>query len=127
MNIVIDKYAWSSCEPTELQESLRATDLSVCLNRGSGASDFHIDVTLAMIREMTAWKIFSETGYEIRYLLPHSDRIELHFVESGDGENPLTALDAFRAFQNGVRERCAELPQTSEATIIGNYRMLGEQ
>lgn len=109
MNIAIDKYAWSSCEPTELQESLRATDISVCLNRGSGASDFHIDVTLAMIREMTAWKIFSETGYEIRYLLPHSDRIELHFVESGtfhveteDQEFTATAGTTFLLLSHGL-------------------------
>ena len=37
------------------------------------------------------------------------------------------ALDAFRAFQSGIRARCIEPPQPSEATIVGNYRMLGER
>jgi radical SAM superfamily enzyme with C-terminal helix-hairpin-helix motif len=64
----------------------------------------------------------------IRYMaLRLDDGSFVHFVESGEGENPLPAMDAFRAFQSGVRERCAELPQFSEATIVGNYRMLGER
>ncbi|MFS8050836.1 helix-turn-helix domain-containing protein [Rhizobium sp. BR 314] len=83
MNIAVDKYAWSSCEPTELQEKLSAADISVIFDRKPENQHFHIDVTVAMIREMAAWKIFSETGYEIQYLFRPSDRIELHFVESG--------------------------------------------
>lgn len=83
MNIAVDKYAWSSCEPTELQEKLSTADISVSFDRGSESANFHIDVTLTMIREMAAWKIFSETGYDIHYLFRPSDHIELHFVESG--------------------------------------------
>ncbi len=83
MNIAVDKYAWSSCEPTELQEKLSAADISVIFDRKPENPNFHIDVTVATIREMAAWKIFSETGYEIQYLFRPSDRIELHFVESG--------------------------------------------
>ena len=64
----------------------------------------------------------------LRYMaLRLGDGSFLHFVESGDGENPLPALDAFRVFQSGVKERCVELTQFSEATIVGNYRMLGER
>ena len=41
---------------------------------------------------------------------------------------PVTAATphrtAFQAFQNGIRERCAEPPLVREATIVGNYRML---
>lgn len=83
MNIAVDKYAWSSCKPAELQEKLGAADISVVFDRESEGSHFHIDFTLAMIREMAAWKIFSETGYDIHYLFRPSDRIELHFVEGG--------------------------------------------
>jgi hypothetical protein len=64
----------------------------------------------------------------LRYMvLKLTDGSFLHFVETGEGDSPLPAMDAFRAFQAGVRERCLEPPQPSEATIVGNYRMLGER
>ena len=63
----------------------------------------------------------------VRYLaLRLGDGSFVHFVMSEDGASPLSGLDAFRAFQAGIKERCAELPQASDATIVGNYRMLGE-
>ncbi|TXI11024.1 MAG: AraC family transcriptional regulator [Rhizobium sp.] len=83
MNISIEKYAWCSSEPLELQERLRDADISVVFERGADDPDFHLDVTLTAIRKTVAWRIFSETGYEIDYLFHPSDRIELHFVESG--------------------------------------------
>ena len=64
----------------------------------------------------------------IRYMaLKLADGSFLHFVETGDGDNPLPAMEAFRRFQSGIRERCIEPPQPLEATVVGNYRMLGEQ
>jgi AraC-like DNA-binding protein len=83
MKIATEKYAWSSCEPAELQERLKGADISVVLERKLGNPGFQIDVTLATIGKMAAWKIFSKTGYEILYLFDPADRIELHFVESG--------------------------------------------
>jgi hypothetical protein len=63
----------------------------------------------------------------IRYMvLTLEDGSFLHFVETSDGPNPLSQLDAFKLFQSGVRDRCAEPPHASEATVVGNYRMLGE-
>jgi hypothetical protein len=63
----------------------------------------------------------------LRYLaLTLGDGTFVHFVETEDGASPLPALAAFRDFQGGVRERCLELPQASEVTIVGNYRMLSE-
>jgi hypothetical protein len=53
----------------------------------------------------------------------------VHFatIESTDGAaHPITSLEAFRAFQNGIKERCMELPQSGDATIVGNYRMIDE-
>ena len=64
-----------------------------------------------------------------RYLsLRLDDDTFIHFVETSadDGASPLPKLSAFAAFQNGIRERCAEPPLAKGATIVGNYRMLGE-
>lgn len=64
----------------------------------------------------------------IRYMaLRLGDGSFVHFVESGEGDNTLPAMDAFRRFQSGIRERCVEPPQPNQAVIVGNYRMLGER
>jgi hypothetical protein len=65
----------------------------------------------------------------VRYLcLALDDGTFIHFaaVESAEGPHPITSLDAFRAFQSGIKERCLELPQAGDATIVGNYRMIGD-
>jgi len=65
----------------------------------------------------------------VRYLaLRLGDGTFVHLValESADA-GPLRELAAFRSFQSGIKERCAEPPQVGDATIIGNYRMLGER
>ena len=65
----------------------------------------------------------------VRYLsLRLDDGTFVHFVETDadDGPSPLPKLAAFQAFQSGIRERCAEPPLAQGATIVGNYRMLGE-
>jgi hypothetical protein len=51
----------------------------------------------------------------------------VHFVESEGTTSPLAGIEAFRAFQKGVLDRCLERPQTGEASIVGNYRMLSER
>src|SRR3982074_3004658 len=64
----------------------------------------------------------------VRYLsLRLDDDTFVHFVETeaGDGTSALPKLAAFQAFQNGIRERCAEPPLASGVTIVGNYGMLG--
>ena len=65
----------------------------------------------------------------VRYMsLRLEDDTFIHVVETSadDGASPLPKLPAFVAFQNGIRERCAEPPVPKGATIVGNYRMLGE-
>jgi hypothetical protein len=65
----------------------------------------------------------------LRYLtLRLEDDTFIHLVEttSDDGTSALPKLAAFQAFQNGIRERCAEPPLVRGATIVGNYRMLDE-
>jgi hypothetical protein len=65
----------------------------------------------------------------VRYLsLRLDDESFIHFVETeaDDGTSVLPKLASFKAFQSGIRERCAEPPQVGGVTIVGNYRMLGE-
>ncbi len=65
----------------------------------------------------------------VRYLaLRLADGTFVHFVaiESADGASPLAGLESFRTFESGVKARCVEPPQAGDATIVGNYRMLGE-
>lgn len=64
-----------------------------------------------------------------RYMvLQLDDGTFVHFamVESMDGNHPITSLEAFRAFQSAIKERCIELPKSGDATIVGNYRMVDE-
>ena len=65
----------------------------------------------------------------VRYMtLRLEDDTFIHFVESAaeDGSSLLPKLAAFQAFQSGIRDRCVEPPMPRGATIVGNYRMLGE-
>jgi hypothetical protein len=63
----------------------------------------------------------------VRYLsLRLDDNTFVHLVEAEEGSVPLPSLNAFKAFQSGIRERCVEPPLPSGVTIVGNYRMLSE-
>ncbi|UGY18089.1 hypothetical protein [Bradyrhizobium septentrionale] len=65
----------------------------------------------------------------VRYLtLRLEDDTFIHMVETvaEDGSSPIPKLAAFQAFQDGIRDRCAEPPQVRSAVIVGNYRMLDE-
>jgi hypothetical protein len=48
----------------------------------------------------------------------------VHLASLEDGATPLSALETFRAFSNGVRERCAEPPVAAQPILVGNYGML---
>jgi hypothetical protein len=62
----------------------------------------------------------------VRYLaLKLGDGTFVHFSMTDDGASPIPALEAFRSFQSGFKERCIEPPQSGDATIVGDYRMLG--
>ena len=78
-------------------------------------------------------KVFEELHAKapegIRYMVLRlgGDGNFVHFAIAEDGEsNPLRKIDAFRAFTAGATERTVEPPQASDATVIGNYRMLAE-
>jgi hypothetical protein len=66
----------------------------------------------------------------LRYMsLRLEDDTFIHVVETmtEDGTSPLPKLKAFAAFQSGIRARCVEPPVPKGATVVGNYRMLGEK
>jgi len=64
----------------------------------------------------------------VRYIaLMLEDGSFVHFVETEGEASVLQQLSAFQAFQSGIRERCAEPPQATQAVIVGNYRMLEER
>jgi hypothetical protein len=46
-------------------------------------------------------------------------------VETGDGTNPLTELPAFIEFIREIGDRVEEGPISSEATVVGSYRLFG--
>lgn len=76
-------------------------------------------------------KVFQELSATsppgVRYVsLSLGDGTFVHFsaVEES-GPNPIPQLAAFKAFQSSIKERCIEPPNVSEATIVGDYRMLG--
>jgi radical SAM superfamily enzyme with C-terminal helix-hairpin-helix motif len=76
-------------------------------------------------------KVFQELSAKspagIRYVsLSLGDGNFVHFSAVENGEpNPIPKLAAFQTFQSGIKERCIEPPKVSEATVVGDYRMLG--
>ena len=76
-------------------------------------------------------KVFEELKAKapqgVRYLvLRLEDDSFVHFVATEEGATPLPSLEAFKAFQSGIRDRCIEPPVPNGASIVGNYRMLSE-
>jgi hypothetical protein len=63
----------------------------------------------------------------VRYAaLRLADGSFIHIVETREGGFAIPSLEAFRPFQSGIPERTVEPPQSSEVTVVGNYRMLSE-
>ena len=54
-----------------------------------------------------------------------ADGMFVHFVvRAPDRASAITDLGAFKTFQQGIKERTVEAPQSNEATLVGNYGML---
>ena len=51
--------------------------------------------------------------------------VHLSSIETEDGRNPLTDVEAFARFQDGIRERCAQPPTVTELHEVGSYRFHG--
>ncbi len=62
----------------------------------------------------------------LRYLSVRlDDGTFIHVVEVDDS-GKLTGLPAFNAFQKELGDRCLQKPLACGATIVGNYRMIGD-
>ncbi len=88
-----------------------------------GMGDSNAELIAAVFAELKAGK---PEGF--RYLsLRLEDDSFVHIVENAtDDGSALSKLAAFKAFQNGIGERCEEAPVRRGATVVGNYRMLDE-
>jgi hypothetical protein len=88
-----------------------------------GMGDRNAELIAAVFAELKA-----ANPQGLRYLsLRLEDDSFVHIVETAtDDGSALPKLAAFKAFQNGIRERCEEPPVRQGATIVGNYRMLDE-
>jgi hypothetical protein len=48
----------------------------------------------------------------------------VHFaIQAGDGPTPLSRVEAFQRFQEGIRERCDEPPVVAELSEVGSFRL----
>ena len=66
---------------------------------------------------------------DVRYLsvrLADGTFVHVSVAETADGVSPIPRLAAFGLFQSGIKERCVEPPKSGDATVVGQYRMLGE-
>jgi hypothetical protein len=54
------------------------------------------------------------------------DGVTFVHVAEHAGDNPLTTLDAFQRFQQGIGERCDEPPVVTQLEEVGSYRFHGD-
>ena len=74
--------------------------------------------------------VFDELGEKapqgIRYLtLRQGNGTFVHVFMAEEGAPAMMEFASFRAFQDGIKERCVEPPVAGDMTIVGSYRMLG--
>jgi hypothetical protein len=50
----------------------------------------------------------------------------VHLAETADGTSPLSAVEAFKRFQENIDDRTEERPVVTELREIGSYRFFGE-
>jgi hypothetical protein len=51
----------------------------------------------------------------------------VHIAETGDGQNPLAEVEAFKEFQAGIRDRCEQPPLVTELIEVGSFRLFDGQ
>jgi hypothetical protein len=49
----------------------------------------------------------------------------VHVAQRDTGANPLAELPEFAEFQRNLADRCEEMPQPSDATVVGSYEPAG--
>lgn len=53
--------------------------------------------------------------------------VHLALIDTASGENPLDHSLAFKAFSDGVAERCAQPPVVTELSVVGAFGFLGPE
>ena len=82
------------------------------------------DENAALVRAVFE-ELKAETPPGLRYMaMQLPDGVFVHLVSTGEGANPLPALEAFRAFQARIRERQEERAEFQQVEILGDYRVL---
>jgi hypothetical protein len=51
--------------------------------------------------------------------------VHIASTETVGGTNPLSQVEAFRRFQEDIRDRCDEAPVVTELREIGSFRVFG--
>jgi hypothetical protein len=83
----------------------------------------HADENKRLVRAVFA-ALASENPAGFRYTtFVHDDGVSFVHVATMDdaGQNPLSTLPAFAAFQKDIKARCVEPPVVSEVSIVGSY------
>jgi hypothetical protein len=52
--------------------------------------------------------------------------VHLSSIETEDGQSPLSELEAFKAFQKDIGDRCDEAPVVTKLREIGSFRLFGD-
>jgi hypothetical protein len=87
----------------------------------------HADENARLIRDVFA-ELAAKQPDGLRYA---SFRLDdgvsfVHVAVLEADHNPLSDSAAFAKFQSGIKDRCADGPSASDATVIGSYRLLPE-
>ena len=84
-----------------------------------GQEEHNTELVRAVYRELTE---LAPPGFRYRTYRLHDGRTFVHVAElEDDAPAPLPELAAFRAFQDGIAERCEWGPVVGSAEIVGRY------
>jgi hypothetical protein len=53
--------------------------------------------------------------------------VHVSSLETEDGRNPLSEVEAFARFQEGIADRCEEPPTVAQLREIGSFRFHGDE
>ncbi len=85
-----------------------------------------VEENVRLVKDVFA-ELQAKAPQGVRYMtLNLGDGTFVHFATSESDDNPIPKLDAFKAFTKDIAGRCIEQPQSAAATVVGNYRMIGE-
>ena len=89
-----------------------------------GAEERNAELVGAVYRELAELRPegFSYATYRL-----HDGRSFVHIAEQeSDADSPLPGLAAFRAFQEGIRDRCEWGPVVGAAEVLGRFGTLSD-